>query len=119
MRIIKNPNLVEEKIGTCKRCECEFAYTEGDVKTYSYSNGILGPGSYGYQKNYVLCPNCGEEFIIEEHSSSYQDYNRDFEISPEFEQMIREGLATDSEGEAMGPDMEDLTIYPHLEDDDD
>lgn len=110
MRIIKNPNPVEEKIGTCKRCECEFAYTEGDVKTYSYSNGILGPGSYEYQKKYILCPNCGEELVIEEHNnSSYQDY---IEISPEFEQLIREGLAT--EPEDMGPDMEDLTMYPHL-----
>lgn len=102
MRIIKNPNPVEEKIGTCKCCECEFAYTEGDVKTYSYSNKILGPGSYGYRKKYVLCPNCGKEFVIEEHSSNHQD--KKLKVSPELERRIREGLETD----------DDFTMYPHL-----
>jgi DNA-directed RNA polymerase subunit RPC12/RpoP len=70
MRILKNPNPVEEIKKTCPECECEFAFTDGDIKTYSYSNNILGPGFYGYSKRYVLCPNCGKKIIIEEKSSS-------------------------------------------------
>ena len=55
MRIIKNPNPVEEKIGVCKSCECEFAYTEGDVKTY-YDKfmGIITSEDSVYNKKTIL-----------------------------------------------------------------
>ena len=56
MRIIKNPNPVEEIVKTCPECECEFAFTDGDIKTYSYSNDVLGPGHYGYFKELYIVP---------------------------------------------------------------
>ena len=118
MRIIKNPNPVEEIVKTCPECECEFAFTDGDVKTYSYSNDVLGPGHYGYFKKYVLCPNCGKEIIVEEKSSDYRDYYRamGFESQNLVETSLEEltkGL--EIEPEALGPDIEELTLYPHLE----
>lgn len=79
MRIIKNPNPVEEIEKICPECKCEFAFTEGDIKTYAYSNDILGPGNYGYRKKYVLCPNCGKEIILEEIDSSKRNSVIDFE----------------------------------------
>jgi len=95
MRILKNPNPVEEIVKTCPECECEFAFTDGDVKTYSYSNNILGPGFYGYSKRYVLCPNCGKEIILEN-----------------IKKLMEERIV---EPEALGPDIEKLTLFPHLE----
>lgn len=84
MRIIENPNPTEEIEKVCPVCECKFAYTEGDIKTYTYSNGILGPSSYGYIKKYVLCPNCGKEIIIEEQGSTHYDFER---LAQEIEEM--------------------------------
>ena len=122
MRIIKNPNPVEEIEKTCPECECEFAYTEGDVKTYSYSNDVLGPGHYGYFKKYILCPNCGKEIIIKEKSSDYHDYYKAMGmgsslIETTIEKLI-DGLGTEPEGEEtiqVGQDIEELTMFPHLE----
>ena len=114
MRILKNPNPVKEIVKTCPECECVFAYTEGDIKTYSYSNGVLGPGHYGYFKKYVLCPNCGKEIIVEE-SSGYSDV-MGFESKNLVETSLEEltkGL--EMEPESLGPDIEELTMFPHLE----
>ena len=104
MRILKNPNPVEEIVKTCSECECVFAYTDGDIKTYSYSNNILGPGHYGYFKKYVLCPNCGKEIILEENSSNQIQESE--VINLELEDLIKKINSDD-----------DLTMYPHLEDD--
>ena len=65
MRIIYNPNPIEEIVRICQECKCKFAFTKGDVKTYAISNDVLGPGYHGYQKRYVLCPNCGKEIVLE------------------------------------------------------
>lgn len=111
MRIIKNPNPVEEIVKTCPECECEFALTEGDIKTYAYSNEILGPGYYGYQKKYVLCPNCGKEIIIEEKSTD----GRDSMYEPGLMTIDFEKLMKAVEPEALNPDIEELTMFPHLE----
>ena len=112
MRILKNPNPVEEIEKTCPECECEFAYTDGDVKTYAYSNEILGPGYYGYQKRYVLCPNCGKEIILEEKSTSGRDsmYEPDL-ITIDIKKLTEEGTV---EPETLGLDIEELTVFPHL-----
>jgi hypothetical protein len=106
MRILKNPNPVEEIVKTCSECECVFAYTDGDIKTYSYSNNILGPGHYGYFKKYILCPNCGKEIILEENSSN--QIQEPEVINLELEDLIKKINSDD-----------DLTMYPHLEDDND
>jgi DNA-directed RNA polymerase subunit RPC12/RpoP len=77
-----------------------------------------GPGNYGYFKKYVLCPNCGKEIIVEEKSSDYRDYYRamGFEsqnlVETSLEELTR-GL--EIEPEELGPDIEELTLYPHLE----
>jgi predicted Zn finger-like uncharacterized protein len=52
MRILKNPNPVEEIVKTCPECECVFAFTDEDIKT-------------NYSMRYVLCPNCGKEITLE------------------------------------------------------
>lgn len=113
MRILKNPNPAEEIVKTCPECECEFAFTEGDIKTYTYSNEVLGPGYYGYQKRYVLCPNCGKEIIIEEKSTSGRDSMCVYEPDPMTVEKLMEDWTV--KPEALGPDIEDLTLYPHLE----
>ena len=121
MRIIKNPNPVEEIEKTCPECECEFAYTEGDIKTYSYSNDIIGPGYYGYRKRYVLCPNCGKEIVLEEKSTS----GRDSMINPSMITIDIQKLIDESEIEPtkdeviegfenLGPDIEEINMFPHL-----
>ena len=72
MRIIENPNPVVETVVTCKYCGCKYAYTKGDMKHESWFNGVIGPGGYGYTKDWVECPNCGEKHIVsEEHSPEY------------------------------------------------
>ena len=70
MRIIENPNPLKETILICEKCKCQFAYFQSDIHKTSWNNGILGPGHYGYSKSYVICPNCGNEIIITESSSS-------------------------------------------------
>ena len=116
MRIINNPNPKEEIEKTCPDCECVFAFTDRDVKTYAYSNEILGPGHYGYRKRYILCPNCGKEIIVEENSTN----GRSSMIKPDlitidFQKLVNEGKV---EPEELGPDIEELTMFPHLEEDD-
>jgi len=107
MRILKNPNPVEEIVKTCPECECEFAFTDGDIKTYSYSNNIIGPGFYGYSKRYVLCPNCGKEIILEEKNSNQIQEPEVINLES-LEDLIKRTNFDD-----------DLTMYPHLEDDND
>ena len=115
MRIINNPNPVEEIVKTCPECECEFAFTEGDVKTYAYSNEVLGPGYYGYRKRYILCPNCGKEIILEENSTDRRDSMIDPMITIDFERLMKEGEETIQNITSLGPDVEELTLFPHLE----
>ena len=123
MRIIYNPNPAEEIVRICQECKCKFAFTEGDIKTYAYSNEVLGPGYYGYRKRYILCPNCGKEIIIEEKSTSGRDSMIDPSmITIDFEKLMKDGEIV-PEGEetiqditSLGPDIEELTLYPHLED---
>ena len=118
MRIIKNPNPVEEIVKTCPECECEFAYTEGDIKTYSYSNDVLGPGYYGYRKKYVLCPNCGKKIVLEKEESIS---GRDSMITIDIQKLIDENEIEPMKDEViegfenLGPDVEEITMFPHLE----
>lgn len=126
MRILKNPNPVEEIVKECESCSCTFAFTDGDIKTYTYSNNVLGPGYYGYRKRYVLCPNCGKEIIIEEKSTDGRDSMIDpsmitidiqklideSKIVPEGEETVQE--ITNSNDVTMGPDIEELSLFPHL-----
>ena len=112
MRIIKNPNPVEEIVKTCPDCECEFAFTDGDIKTYAYSNDIIGPGYYGYRKRYVLCPNCGKEIVLEEKSTDGRDSMIDSMITIDFEKLMEKETV---ELESLGPDIEELSLFPHLE----
>lgn len=121
MRIIKNPNPVEEIVKTCPECECEFAYTEGDVKTYAYSNEIIGPGYYGYRKKYILCPNCGKEIVLEEKSTSGRDSMIDPSmITIDIQKLIDESEIEPTKDEViegfenLGPDIEEITMFPHL-----
>ena len=104
MRIIKNPNPVEEIVKTCPECECEFAFTDGDIKIYSFSNNIIGPGYSGYRKRYVLCPNCGKEIVLEEKSTS----GRNSMITIDFQKLIDEGSMNDEI-------IEDFSVFPHIE----
>ena len=92
MRIIKNPNPVEEIVRICQECKCKFAFTEGDIKIYAYSNDVLGPGYHGYRKRYVLCPNCGKEITIEEKSTDERDsmYEPDL-ITIDIEKLMKDG----------------------------
>ena len=71
--IIENPNPVKEEIRTCDKCKCKFSYTLGDTRVESWNNGILGPGYYGYRREYIQCPNCGETITVSsEDSNSYK-----------------------------------------------
>ena len=117
MRIIKNPNPVEEIVKTCPECECEFAFTEGDIKTYAYSNEILGPGFYGYSKRYILCPNCGKEIVLEEKSTSGWDSIIDpTMITIDVEKLMKDEVIEPENGpQDLGSDIEELTMFPHLE----
>ena len=121
MRILKNPNPVEEIVKECESCSCTFAFTDGDIKTYTYSNNILGPGYYGYRKRYVLCPNCGKEIVLEEKSTS----GRDSMINPSMITIDIQKLIDESEIEPtkdeviegfenLGPDIEEINMFPHL-----
>ena len=76
MRIIENPNPVEEKVLVCEGCGCKFAYTPGDVFIDSWNNGVLGPGYYGYVRKLVTCPNCGKSILIEERNSEQAKQER-------------------------------------------
>lgn len=87
--IIENPNPVKEEIQVCDKCKCKFSYTQGDIKIDSWNNGVLGPGYYGYKKEFIYCPNCGESITISSEDSN--SYRRDDWI-----------------------DVEDLDIRPHL-----
>ena len=108
MRILKNPNPVEEIVKTCPECECEFAFTDGDVKTYFYSNNIFGPGFYGYSKRYVLCPNCGKEIIIEEKNLDYRDYYSAMEF--ESQNLVETSLEELTSGLEIKPEEDDGEI---------
>ena len=69
IKIIENPNPVKEEIRICENCKCKFSYTKADVNNESWNNEIIGPGHYGYSKDFLICPNCGEQIIIEEVDS--------------------------------------------------
>ena len=115
MRIIYNPNPVEEIVRICQKCKCEFAFTEGDIKTYAFSNDVIGPGYHSYKKRYVLCPNCGEEIVLEEKSTN----GRDSIIDPAMLTIDVEELIEPENGpQDLGPDIEELTMFPHLENSD-
>lgn len=90
MRIIENPNPIDELTVVCSKCSCKFAYTEGDTKVESWNNGILGPGNAGYYKKWVNCPNCGECYIIEHESHDHMNYNFDIPHITELESLINE-----------------------------
>jgi hypothetical protein len=117
MRIIYNPNPVEEIVRICQECKCKFAFTEGDVKTYSYSNDVLGPGYHSYRKRYVLCPNCGKEIVLEEKSTNGRDSIIDpTMITIDVEKLMKDGvIEPEAEPQDLGPDIEGLTMFPHLE----
>lgn len=73
MRILENPNPIEEQILTCEKCSCKFAYNKADIKRESWNNGILGPGNAGYYKEWIECPNCGQIHYIVNKSHSRID----------------------------------------------
>ena len=69
----------------------------------------------------MLCPNCGKEIIIEEKSTD----GRDSMIDPSMitidiqklidkSKIVPEGEETVQEITNMGPDIEELSIFPHL-----
>ena len=70
MKIIENPNPVEEKRLTCNTCKCKFTYNNSDIHRDSWNNGIIGPGFSGYSREYVICPNCGTSIYITDESTS-------------------------------------------------
>ena len=104
----RNPNPAEEIVKTCPECECEFAFTDGDVKTYFYSNDGLGLGHYGYSKRYVLCPNCGKEIIIEEKNLDYRDYYSAMEF--ESQNLVETSLEELTSGLEIKPEEDDGEI---------
>ena len=111
MRILKNPNPVEEIEKECESCNCTFAFTEGDIKTYAYSNEVLGPGFYGYRKRYVLCPNCGKEIVLEEKSTSGRDSMMPSLMTVDIKELMKESENNITE---LG-DIDDLIeVFPHL-----
>lgn len=80
MRILENPNPIEEQILTCEKCSCRFAYNKADIKEKSWNNGVLGPGNAGYYKEWIECPNCGQIHYIVNESHDHMDIP--FDISP-------------------------------------
>ena len=65
-----------KKIAKCNKCGCEFSYEDEDKKIHLH-------------KTYVLCPQCNEEYIIEQtkvaivttensDSSIVQHYNDEY-----------------------------------------
>ena len=56
MRIIKYPNIEEEKELTCCWCEAVFAYTNSDCE--------IKPGLMGDMKN-LYCPVCDHELKVQ------------------------------------------------------
>ena len=118
MRIIYNPNPVEEIVRICQGCKCKFAFTKGDVKTYAFSNDVIGPGYYGYRKRYVLCPNCGKEIVLEEKSTDGRDSMIDPSLITIDVEKLKKGLEKvekENGPQSLGPDIEELTMFPHLE----
>jgi len=109
MRIIKNPNPVKEQEKECDNCGCVFAFTEGDVKYYCYSNNVLGPGVCGYREKYILCPNCGEKIILEKTQKE-----EPIKVDINFEELVKKlGLESET-GDTNEPDIDDLSMFPHL-----
>ena len=47
MRIIENPNPLDEEIVVCSECKCKYAYNKNDIHIRSGNNGVLGPGFMG------------------------------------------------------------------------
>jgi hypothetical protein len=64
MRIIENPNPLDEEIIVCSECKCKYAYNKNDIHTKSGNNGILGPGFMSWCDRWVNCPNCGKRYTI-------------------------------------------------------
>lgn len=65
MRIINNPNPIEEKVVVCPECQCEFAYNHNDLHVKSWNNGVLGPGFRASREAWINCPNCGHRISEE------------------------------------------------------
>lgn len=91
MRIINNPNPIEETGVTCEKCQCTYAYNNGDIKHESWNNGVLGPGCAGYCYIWVNCPNCGEAHSIVSESKSGYETNEDDMVRIEVAQAVEDG----------------------------
>ena len=70
IKILDNPNPAVHE-GVCKKCSCRFEYSDTDVLSEHKHSPISKHSllsslcmSHFYDKEYVKCPNCGEEFVI-------------------------------------------------------
>ena len=102
MRIIENPNPNDEKILTCEKCSCKFAYNKSD--THSWNNGVLGPGFDG--DAYVICPNCGAYISIIER----KHHDKPIVISDKIMNNLRNSLSDVVYVGGSNPSL--LTNYP-------
>ena len=57
MRVIKHGDLFEIGQITCKRCNCEMAYTRQDIQEIDYMN-YSEPDRETFTKKIITCPEC-------------------------------------------------------------
>ena len=57
MRVIKHGDLFEIGQITCKRCNCEMAYTRQDIQERDYMN-YSEPDRETFTKKIITCPEC-------------------------------------------------------------
>ena len=95
MKILENPNPAPTKEHVCEKCQCKFEFTPQDVtvRNHSDANGRIG-GTHYYGVEYsVVCPNCGNKYIIKNksgyHNSACYDLPTDNEVKESFEQIIK------------------------------
>lgn len=57
MRVIKHGDLYEIGQITCKRCNCEMAYTRQDIQEIEYTD-YSEPDRETFTKKIITCPEC-------------------------------------------------------------
>ena len=57
MRVIKHGDLFEIGQITCKRCNCEMAYTRQDIQEIDYMD-YSEPDRETFTKKIIMCPEC-------------------------------------------------------------
>lgn len=53
------------RIATCRKCDCEFQFNKKEIKNYFRIDDAFG---YYIDYDYIECPECGEQIILEERS---------------------------------------------------